>query len=354
MNLNHLLLNLIFICSIFSISQGMEEKNDKEPSTIINQEENVVLGNRPLEIQAAIDIAFEQNKEADERSWRDNGDSTYELLGIDDDLMLEYLASKNPEKEDIYIIDVGCAQGNWGHNALQILQNEACKKSGKRFHIFSVTGGKECQEMIKQKDHVTLYQLNYFKIENIDEEFLKRGFDLKEKVDLIVSNWTLRHLVDPFGTLKRMYGLLTPTQGMVLSNGFLFKFDNSDEIQAFPEDSYNIFTHANATPLFRNYSAGRDAGQFLLMRNNKNELEIPLEYTENVHYIGPRYQCASEHVTVFKIGSFIKPNFDVNDIEGSPQLYYDKSDDQRCKNLYDSLNAHKLFFKSRIRHKKKD
>ncbi len=154
---------------------------------------------------------------------------------------------------------------------------------------------------------------------------------------MIVSHWTLRHLVDPFGTLKRMYSLLKSDQGILLSNGFLFKFNDSDMVLGFPDESYNIFSDDKTTAIFRHWHSGRDTGQFLLMRNNNNELEIPLEYTGNVHSLSDRYQCASGALTVFDRGSFVKPNFEnLDNIEGSPDLYCNKND-QRCKNLYNSL-----------------
>ncbi len=87
------------------------EKNDKEEaSVIINQEENIVLGNRPLKVQAAVDKAFEQNRNKTKDDWYHNGSSYYGLLGINEDLMLEHIAYENSEKKDIYIIDVGCAK----------------------------------------------------------------------------------------------------------------------------------------------------------------------------------------------------------------------------------------------------
>ncbi len=221
--INSSLKRIVAFTTLFSlVAEAMEKK------------ENVLLGNRPLQIQAAVDKAFEKNKTKNGTEWCCNGSGTScGLLEIDDELMLKYLSSDNHDQKEVYIIDVGCGVGRWGQHAMKVLQSEACKNSGKKFHIFSITGGKECEEIIQNQDCVTLYQLNQFKIENIDQELSQKGFELKEKVDLIVSNWTLRHLVDPFGTLKRMYTLLTPLKGMLLCNGFLFKFDDFDKVQVF-------------------------------------------------------------------------------------------------------------------------
>lgn len=318
-------------------------------TSITHSKEKNILRDRPLEIQDAADKAFERNKNTGKKEWLFNGgDLRYLLLDLNDDKLLEQLATVNPEKKDVYIIDVGCSQGGWGRHAATILQSEAAKKSGKHFHILSLTGGKECDEITQKTGNVTIYQLNQVKIENIDEELSKRGFDLNGKVDLIVSRWTLRHLVDPFGTLKRMYGLLAPTQGKLLSNGFLFMFDDSSEVQGFPSQHGNILTHANTTAIFRDYHMGRDAGQFLLVRDNEKKLDIPLEYT-GLEVIGDGYQCASQMVTVFKKGESIKPHLEPEFFEGYEKIYCDKSDSQ-CKKLYAELREQGLFAGWNVNH----
>lgn len=302
------------------------------------------LGKRPEHVQTTCDEAFENIKK--ETVWGlYNGSNYYTTLELDEDKLLEQLAQKSSKEKDIYIIDAGCARGEWGKNALEILQHEKYKKSGKQFHIFSVTGGIECPELVERKGHVTLYQFNQFKIENIDEEFAKRGFDLKNKVSLIYSLWTLRHLVDPFGTVKRMYSLLTPERGKLMANGFLFKFNKTDKIQAFPDGNENILIDSNATCLFREFTAGRDVGHFLLEKNDKNDLTIPLGYDGNTHTASWRSQNESRLVTVFNRRNLRKPKADR--VYMNNNIYCDK-DDQKCKDLYNSLLSQKLFYGNKI------
>jgi len=320
---------------------------------LCSNEESAGLANRPPEIQAAVDKAFKRIMRTGQQEWLYNGDfSGYGLLNLDDDQMLRNLAFENPEKKDIYIIDVGCSTGGWGKYALEILfKDEACEKSGKHYHIFSITGGKECAETVLHRDHVTLYQFNQFKIENIDEELSKRGFNLKNNVDLIVSQWTLRHLVDPFGTLKRMYGLLTPAQGKLLSNGFWFMFNDSDRLVAFPQYYPNILSHTN-TILFNHNDNGRDIDHFLLVRNDEKDLRIPLIYTNKTQYVkGDSDQIASHRVSIYEKGSCFNSSINVEDIDekgvinlGLRHLYCDKNNQyQQCKSLYFYLIHKKLF-----------
>jgi len=311
----------------------------------LSNKKNKTLGSRPEKVQAAVNEAFDKIKEKSIESWLYNGQSCYWLLGFHDEDLLRNLALENNDKQDIYVMDVGCGMGDWGEHAMKIFSSEACNKTGKHFHIFNITGGKECNETVLQKNNVTLYQFNQFKMENIDEELTKRGFNLEGKFDLIVSNWTLRHLVDPFGTLKRIYNLLKPLQGMFMSNGFLFKFNDSEEIEAFPhQKNANILSGINAASLFRDWNHGRDVDQFLLVRNDSQELEIPLEYSGNICKI-EGCQCASEVVTEYNKGyitplklEFIK--YDALKRWAPGHYYYNKDDERKSKDLFLKLKKH--------------
>lgn len=165
-------------------------------------------------------------------------------------------------------MDIGYTKGELAREIVNLLQAQY-KKSNTKFHIFSITDSKECKEVTWTEGNITLHQLHQFKIENIDEEIAKRGFDLKEKLDLIVSRWTLRHLIDPFGTLTKIYDLLNPSKGKLIANGFLFKYEDSKKVQGFTYKHQNIVSQSNASAIFYDYDAGRDAGHFLLDRNDK-------------------------------------------------------------------------------------
>jgi len=308
-----------------------------------NPENDIALGERPPAVQKVIDEVFEMRKDMED--WEDLNSAYPYNLFFHDNTVLKHLVSK-PKKE-IYIIDVGSATGEFGKHAMKVLlHDEACQKSEKQFIIFCVTGAMECNEEVLREGNVTLYLLNQFKIENIDEEFLKKGFDLKKQVDLIVSRATLQLLVDPFGTIKRMYSLLTPTCGMILSDSFAFFYQH--KLQTFPYNNWKILADTGAVILFRknaNVTWSKYDDTFLLMRNNDQELAIPLEYTDETYPLPlPNFVP----VTVLKKKPseedqevVLQQSEDLIHINNSAYNYY--YCDIHGKALYESFKAQGLF-----------
>lgn len=322
---------------------------------------------RPEKVQDKVDRVFDSQK--DNTYWSlYNGSDWYGSLGIEEEVLVKKLISSG--KKDIYIMDVGCGKGDWGRNIKRIL-NTQYKRSKTRFHIFSVTGGKECKEEITTTGNVTLYQLNQVKIENIDEELVRRGFDLNNKVDIIVSNWALRHLVDPFGTVGRLYGLLNPAGGKLSSNGFLYKLDTANQMlrtgrykktEVCPNDYPQILANSNAITLFRHHNVGRSVDQFMLERNSEKPLNLPLQYTGFTENLGWGWQCASDTVTAFQVTKDIgnEPiHVILNNTKKYEDRYYCVTGDVQCKELYarlkkqgyfDSPNAEKKRIKKESEH----
>ena len=112
---------------------------------------------RPEKVQEAVDRAFEASQSTMSGTWLYDGSPWYTLLGIDEEVLVNKLVASG--KKDIYMIDVGCGQGDWGRNIKSLLDTYY-KNSKTKFHIFSITGGKECQEEVIKSGNVTLYQLN--------------------------------------------------------------------------------------------------------------------------------------------------------------------------------------------------
>ena len=307
---------------------------------------------RPEIVQKAADKAFERNRNTGPDSWLFQGAwGYYYLLDIKDGALVKSIARKNPEQKDVYILEAGCGHGHWGMRVADALRADEFQKSGKHFHVISLTGGRECDESVEHFGNVTLYQFNQFKIENIQEELTKRGLNLENKVDLIVSRWTLRHLVDPWGTLNQLYGLLSPAGGKLLSNGFLFKLSGSNQVKTFPIDNESLVLDSDATVIFREYNVSRDAGEFLLERNSLAKLDIPLKYTSQVCPIGHGYQCAAMLSAEFdyqeptNTQSIKNLKQDCDQVVDDRRGLYCGKQDQRCLDLYQRLVDQKLLVK---------
>ncbi len=320
-------------------------------STLISTAPKLLGEKRPDVVQAAIDKIFEiVTKKVTPLTWGFNGQhGAYGLFGLKDEMVLQSLASK--DAQDIYILDVGCARGTWGAFAMNVLANDKeCQKSGKRFHIISITGGNEIStNEVERKGNVTHYRFKQFKIENIEEELLKKGFNLKEKVHLMVSHWTMRHLVDPFGTLVRMYRLLSPDGGMLLSNGFFFTFADNEEVQTFPTKNWNLLAYSNAITLFRqvaktpDQSLDEETGEFVLMKTDHQELTIPLTYV-NVQMLpsSSSYHFYSHMLTVFKKNDVEQAEALCLNSQSKHPIYCDKKN-KTSEQLYTWLKNNKFF-----------
>ncbi len=320
---------------------GYHIKNSSaQAEEISNHESQHLPFIRPQKVQEAADEAFESNRKTKSK-WLYNGEwGWYGLLNIHEEKLIKHLVSL--DKKDIYIMDIGCAKGEWAREIVNLLQTQY-KKNNTKFHIFSITGSKECKEVTWTEGNITLHQLHQFKIENIDEELAKRGFDLKEKLDLIVSRWTLRHLVDPFGTLTKIYDLLNPSKGKLIANGFLFKYEDSEKVQGFPYKHQNVVTQSNASAIFYDYDAGHDTGHFLLERNDKKPLDIPLEYTGNIASISYNYQCQSQKVTEFRRKIPNNNQKPERDYVNPKERWYCLHGDEKCQQLYSFLKENDLF-----------
>ena len=89
-----------------------------------NEEQKIVLGERPKAVQEAVDKIFEKVKFKPSSQWGYSGLSSYDILDFNNQKLLKYLASKNQGKEDVYIIDVGGGTGLWGSTAMDVLLSD--------------------------------------------------------------------------------------------------------------------------------------------------------------------------------------------------------------------------------------
>lgn len=178
---------------------------------------------RPSEIQAEIDSNFEELAKLEDSGWGIfNGRSKYNLCGIDDHLLAKQLILQAyPARKEFVFIDIGAGNFSWGHALSDYINNEPQFPKDIQVKILSLRGEQNNGEKIVKKGVCEEHNLGEFPVENLLDSLEKQNFALGNKVDLIVSSWCFRHLVDPIGTLFQTFELLNP-KGLMALDGFMF------------------------------------------------------------------------------------------------------------------------------------
>jgi 2-polyprenyl-3-methyl-5-hydroxy-6-metoxy-1,4-benzoquinol methylase len=298
-----------------------------------------VFADRPNEVQKEVDLAFKELNSSP-AWWCYNGQESYQLVAINDAKMIRHIASRTDGKKDVYLLDVGCGKCRWGNQAAKLISSEF-SQSSKHFHIISLTGEKESEAGIETQGNVTHYKFNQFKIENIEELLKEKNLNLTNQVDLIVSNWTLRHLVDPIGTLKQLYNLLTPKNGYLLSSDLLFSAIGSNSTLLDGEVLCKVFSQQNSMKMLFSRTSRDDSKkyEFLLLRDNEAPFDLPLKYTGKFASGGTRYDRISDQFCTYQLTSPI----DDIDLSFEKDRYYGFYGDKKSKELYVDLEKKGLF-----------
>jgi hypothetical protein len=186
--------------------------------------------NRPSSIQKIVDTAFTSIVSRVRDSWTYNGAPAYNICGVSEYKVLMYIVEHSPYKKDFFVIDIGSGNFELIRGLGEYIEQEVAVPEGSRVHILGVRGEPYDGRSKIDYSKTSLHFLGKFKIENLTKEFLEKGFDIAGKVDLIVSRWCFRHLVDPVGTLIQAYHLLEPDHGYLATDGFLFLAGDQDHL----------------------------------------------------------------------------------------------------------------------------
>lgn len=202
-------------------------------------------------------------------------------MDLDDEKLINTIS--NREKKHIYVLDVGSGGGGWGDLVSELLKDKY-QKSDKHYQIISITGGKEQEENCTfVSSNIQHCRYSTLKLENIKDELEKKGLDLDSKVDLIVSNWTLQHLIDPFGTLKQLYQFLDPSSGFLLVRLPVSSFKGVDGDYQFSNVLPDLLSTGSIPYLIKKAHKGPrsrgDRDDLMLIRSSQNEFNIPLRFT---------------------------------------------------------------------------
>ncbi|MBS0290172.1 MAG: ankyrin repeat domain-containing protein [Proteobacteria bacterium] len=304
---------------------------------------------RPSEINSAILSAWSALNNDSQSNWGCfNGRDAYESCGIKQHELVKSIIKNNPEKKEFYVLDIGAGNFQFGNALAEFLNSASDLPKDVKVNIISIRGESNLNPEVKELGICKVFELGAFKIENLIEEFTARDFDLNKKLDLIVSNWCFRHLVDPVGTFLQAYSLLRPGSGLLNMDGFLYtrgckgKLTDdslfSREFHQFEHNMFSLLLDTKAPFLICEVDGNWSLSQFLLKRPNESECQLPLSYkTLNKEVYSKGTQVGSCCITEFnelKLDiRFITSSYSTNNLTGN-------------KDLYDFLIEHDLVYKN--------
>jgi ankyrin repeat protein len=217
------------------------------------------------------------------------------------ELMKKIIQQAPPEQKEFWALDIGAGNFEWSAGLANYLEKQSDFPKDIRVHILGVRGESFGEPREVSTGRCTVYNLGAFKVEKIFDAFRKRGFELENKLDLAVTHWCFRHLVDPTGTFIQIFNLLVPGRGFFLLDGFYFldektALENWDGNQAMTQ----LLVDTKVPFLTRFYNSSRSLNQFILQRPNADTCRLPMSYI-GYEYVSDLWQVGFHNVvTRFK------------------------------------------------------
>ncbi|MCP5507340.1 MAG: ankyrin repeat domain-containing protein [Chlamydiales bacterium] len=298
---------------------------------------------RTSEVNLAITRAFQAIASNTNSQWGlFNGSYTYGIGGIKEHKLMKKIIREAPsETKDFYALDIGAGNYQWGRGLAEYLNTKKDIPKDVIIHIIGIRGETNLEKAVTELGQCRLYELGQFHIETLIDEFEKRGLQLANKVDVVVSRWCFRHLVDPVGTFTQAYDLLRPKTGHLLLDGFFFLHENEtmrDESIDFNEKMIRLCLETRAPFLTRYYNSTRSLDHFVVIKTDERQCHLHKQYlgTENP---GWGWQIGSETVTRFK-------ELEGSDIEAAPLLW--EGEYRGDKDMYEWLRQNGLLDNSNL------
>jgi hypothetical protein len=253
-------------------------------------------------------------------------------LGINEKFLLKDLVEKSKDQNDFYVLDIGAGEFQWGKALATFALKEIKERDHLKIHIINVRGEPLSGPTNSKVEHfgfISLYYFGAFKVEDVANEFFRRKMHVHNRLDLAFSRWTLRHLVNPVGTVEKIYNLLRPKTGLFLFDGFYFCF-GSEKITY--KDMYpkmlQLLTMTKAPFLARSYRQDESIDQFMLQRKDVSKLSLPIKFRSlRIYHERLALRSASSRsVCEFRANSSLprvySKNFHENVLKGDKSLYF--------------------------------
>lgn len=271
---------------------------------------------RPDKVQSAVNAVFAR---LGQNRWNYNGSPEYGLGGIPDFQVIRNLIiskhTREKEKDNAFVkikfLDFGAGDFSWSRNVVSCI-NEAIKNGDLpcdiKVRICSVRGEPSTFKNEKFRKIVSgaceEYYIYNSKIESMQKDIRMSGlsfFPKRGRCDLIVSSWTLRHLVDPVGSFKFLLDSLIPSYGYLLCDGFLADFTDRP-IEKHYESNFRLILH-NMENISYLINLTDTMHQFIIKRTSNESPKIPLRYNKDVSVrsINNRgYDVFADQITVYE------------------------------------------------------
>lgn len=233
------------------------------------------LGSRPSYIQSFVDEAFSPLSSTNLSDWYHNGqyEDPYYHCEIDETLLVKDLIQKAPLGKRIYLLDVGAGNFGWCKHVAHRIDHmvKELHREDLRFFVYGLRG-----EISSKNPEVigptTLYRWGSAKIENIKDVFYEKEGDLIDQFSLIITRWTLCHLVDPIRLILDLLDLLEKG-GYFLGDGFDF--------ESFPSHSLANFLYETDLSLLlleKMTEAPATSLQYILQKTKSEKVPCYLRY----------------------------------------------------------------------------
>jgi len=257
---------------------------------------------RSENLKQIIDKVFNKLSEQTGSGWGIyNGDNNYGICGVNEyRLMKKIIQQADGTQKEFYALDIGAGNFQWCEGLAKFLDQQTDLSSDIKVHIIGIRGENYLGAEVVDTDRCKIYRLGAFKVENLFEQFKTKNLDIENKVDLAVSRWTLRHLVDPVGTsIQIINHCLRPLTSYFLLDGFFFLTENdrlNDETHNFLLT--RLFLDTKAPFLTKFYAGTRSLNHFMFQKP-ATPCQIRMRYQDSV-YAGGAWQIGSNHVTQFQ------------------------------------------------------
>lgn len=295
---------------------------------------------RTSKINRSISHAFQAIANDTQSRWGlFNGSETYGIGNIKEHKLMRTLILGAPRCKDFYALDIGAGNYQWGRGLAKYLNKKKDIPKDVTIHIIGIRGETNLDKAVTELGQCKLYEFGKFQVETLRDEFQKRGLQLANKVDLVVSSWCFRHLVDPVGTFTQTYDLLRPKTGHLLIDGFFFLHENEkmdDKSVNFNARMTQLCLETQAPFLTHRHNCNRSLDHFIVNKPDDRPCHLNKQYlgTEGT---GWGWQIGSETVTRFK-------ELKENNIEVTPLLW--KGEYRGDKSLYERLRQNGLLHTS--------